>query len=108
MKKYKDRFLSCIDARAIVTRLEIEEVIPDTVSYKIQHSAPSVANEVLFLHLRSHSSPETLHKLCDVMISMRGYAKMKNLGRDMKDNLPTVSCVAELSKHPICIQCVFV
>ena len=32
---------------------------------------------------------------------------MKNLGRDMKDNLPTVSCVSESSKHPFCVQCVF-
>ena len=108
IKKYKDKFLSCIDARAIVTRLETEEVIPDTVSYKIENSAPSVANDVLYQHLRSHSSPETLHKLCDVMISMRGYAKMKNLGRFMKDNLPTVSCVAESSKHTFYLQCVFV
>ena len=84
----------------------MEEVIPDTVSYKIQNSAPSVANEVLFLHLRSHSSPGTLHKLCDVMISMIGYAKMKNLGRAMKDNLTSVSCVAESSKHTFYVQCV--
>ena len=95
IEKYKDKFLSYIDARAIATRLEIEEVIPDTVSHKIQQSAPSVANEVLFLHLRSHSSPETLHKLCDVMISTSGYPKINELGRSMKDALTTVSYVAE-------------
>ena len=94
IEKYKDRFLSCIDC-AIVTRLEIEKVIPDTVSHKIQQSAPSVANEVLFLHLRSHSSPETLYKLCDVMISMSGYPKMNELGRSMTVALTTVSYVAE-------------
>ena len=106
IEKYKDRLLSYIDARAIVTRLEIEEVIPDTVSHKIQQSAPSVANEVLFLHLRSHSSPETLHKLCDVMIGMSGYPKMNKLGRLMKDNLTAVSCVAESSKHTFsCTVC---
>ena len=117
IEKYKDRFLSYIDARAIVTRLEIDEVIPDTVSHKIQQSAPSVANEVLFLHLRSHSSLETLHKLCDVMIGMSGYPKMNKLGRLMKDDLTTVSCVSESSEHTLmysvfcavcslCIHCV--
>ena len=99
IEKYKDRFLSYIDARAIVTRLYIEKVIPDTVSHKIQQSAPSEANEVLFLHLRSHSSLGTLHKLCDVMISTSGYPMMNELGRYMKDNLTTVSCVSESSKH---------
>ena len=98
-ENYKDICLSYIDASAIVTRLEIEKVIPDTVSHKIQQSAPSVANEVLFLHLQSHSSPETLHKLCDVMISTSGYPMMNELGQYMKDKLTTVSCVAESSKH---------
>ena len=96
IEKYKDRFLSHIDACAIGTRLEIEEVIPDTVSHKIRQSASSLANEILFLHLRSHSSPETLHKLCDVMISASGYPKMNELGRLMKGSLTTVSCVAEI------------
>ena len=95
IEKYKGRFLACIDARAIASRLEIEKVIPNRVSFKIQNSAPDDANNLLFLHLRSHSSPETLHKLCDVMINMSGYAKMIELGRVMKDNLTTVSCVAE-------------
>ena len=95
IEKYKDRFLAYIDACAIARKLEIEKVIPDTVSHEIQQSAPSVANEVLFLHLRSHSSPETLHKLCDVMMSTSGYPKMNKLGRSMKDALATVSYVAE-------------
>ena len=99
IEKYKDRFLACIDARAIARKLEIAEVIPNRVSFKIENSAPDDANELLFLHLRSHSSPETLHKLCDVMISMRGYQKMNKLGKLMKDDLTTVSCVAESGKH---------
>ena len=102
----KERFLSCIDAHAIVTSLEIEKVILDTVSHKIQHSARSEANEVLFLHLQSHSSPETLHKLCDVMISWSGYPMMNELGQYMKDNLTTVSCISESSKHTFYVQCV--
>ena len=101
IEKYKDRFLACIDARAIARKLEIEEVIPNRVSFKIENSAPDDANNLLFLHLRSHSSPETLHKLCGVMISMSGYPKMIELGRFMKDNLTTVSCVARSSKHTL-------
>ena len=103
IEKYKDRFLACIDARAIARKLEIEEVIPNRVYFKIENSAPDDANNLLFLHLRYHSSLETLHKLCGVMISMSlsGYPKMIGLGRFMKDNLPTVSCVARSSKHTL-------
>ena len=97
--KYKDRFKVCIDARAIARKLEIAEVIPNRVSFEIENSAPDDANDLLFLHLQSHLSPEALHKLCDVMISMRGYPKMNELGRFMKDDLTTVSCVSESGKH---------
>ena len=75
------------------------EAIPDTVSHEIQQSAPSVANEVLFLHLRSHSSPETLHKLCDVMTSMSGYPNMNKLGSTMKKDLHSVGCVDESNEY---------
>ena len=102
IEKYKDRFLGCIDARAIARKLEIEEVIPNRVSYKIENSAPEDANDLLFLHLRSHSSLETLHKLCDVMIGMSGYPKINKLGRLVKDDLTTVSCVSESSEHFTC------
>ena len=93
VEKYKDKFLSYVDARAIARKLEIENVIPMNVSHKIENSGPSVANEVLFLHLRSHSSPQTLHKLCDVMTSKNGYPGMRELGRTMKKDLPSVGYV---------------
>ena len=94
IEKYKDRFLTCIDARAIAKKLEIEEVIPNRLSFKIENSAPEDANDLLFLHLQSHSSLETLHKLCDVMTSMSGYPNMNKLGSTMKKDLPSVGYVA--------------
>ena len=96
-----DRFLGCIDARAIARKLEIGKVIPNSLSFKIANNAPEDANDLLFLHLRSHSSLETLHKLCDVMIGMSGYPKMNKLGRLMKDDLTTVSCVSKSSEHTL-------
>ena len=99
IEEYKDRFLACVDARAIAKKLEIKEVIPNRLSFKIENSAPEDANNLLFLHLRSHSSLETLHKLCDVMIDMSGYPNMNELGRSMKVALTTVSYVAETYEY---------
>ena len=76
------------------------------MSYKIENSTPEDAKDLLFLHLRSNSLLETLHRLCDVMIGMSGYPKMNKLGRLMKDDLTTVSCVAESSEHVFYVQCV--
>ena len=96
---YKIRFLSYVNARAIAWKLEIKNAIPDTVYNTIEYSAPTVANEILFLHLRSHSSAETLHKLCDVMTSMSGYPNMNDLGRSMKNDLTSVGYDIELNMY---------
>ena len=95
LEKYKNRFLTNIDAHAIAEKLMVGKVIPDSVYNTIENSAPAEANEVLFVHLQSYSSPETLHKLCDVMHSMNGYNDMINLGRIMKECLFSVGYIAE-------------
>ena len=99
VEKYKDQFLLYVDAHAIARKLEIKNVIPNRVSHKIENSAPEDVNDILFLHLQSHSSPETLHKLCDVMTSMSGYPNMNELGRTMKEDLPSVGYAAESNKY---------
>ena len=99
IEKYKDRFLACIDARAIARRLEMKEVIPNRLSFRIENSAPEDANDLLFLHLQSHSSLVNLHKLCDVMTSMSGYPNMNKLGSTMKEDLPSVGYVDESNEY---------
>ena len=101
VEKYKNQF-SHVAAHAIVRKLEIKNVIPNRVSNEIESSAPEDASDISFLHLRSHSSPETLHKLCDVMINMGGYPNMNKLGRTMKEDLPSVGCVAGSNKYTSC------
>ena len=99
IEKYKDRFLSHIDAHAIARKLEIKNVIPNRVSYEIKNSATEDANDLLFLHLQSNASLETLHKLCDVMTSTSGYPNMNKLGSTMKKDLPLVGYVAESNEY---------
>ena len=41
-------------------------------------------------------------------VNMSGYPKINELGRFIKDNLPTVSCVAESSERTCYVQCDFV
>ena len=95
LEKYKNRLLANIDARAIAQKLVVEEVIPDSVYNTIDNSALAEANGILFVHLQTNPSPETLHKLCDVMSSMNGYNDMMNLGRNMKECLFSVGYIAE-------------
>ena len=82
--------MSHVDASAIAGQLEIDEVIPDKISHEIKNNAREDANEILYLHLRHQSSPETLHTLCDVMKKKQGYPKMNEFGDYLKRHLPSV------------------
>ena len=87
MNKYKDRFLKYVDSHAIVARLQIDEVIPSRLAHAIKHHCSEEGTEELFLHFRENADPESINKLCDAMISKRGYANMIKLGEDMKKDL---------------------
>ena len=87
MKKFSERFLHDVDSHAIVSRLEIKEVISEDVAYDIDHCSVSKGNEKLLLHLQKHADPDSISKLCEVMRSIPGYPKMSGLGRAMKEEL---------------------
>ena len=86
MDKYKERFLRCVHTPPIATRLKVDYVIPEVLYHEIDQRriTASEASEKLFLHLRSHAVPDTIHHLCDVMAGQEDYPLMKKLGEDMK------------------------
>ena len=87
MEKYKDRFLQCVDSCAIAIRLSVEGVISSDLFYRLENVDSTTGAQLMFLHLRSHADRDSLLKLCNVMINLRGYPNMSSLGRDMKRDL---------------------
>ena len=87
MDKFSERFLDDVDSQAIVSRLEIKEVIPKGVAHTIKHCAVGRGNEELFLHLKNHADPNSISKLCNVMRSIAGYPRMSGLGGAIKEEL---------------------
>ena len=86
MEKYKDKFLEVVDARAIRMKLQIDGVIPEGLSYKMDNTSNNEATEQLYVHLHSHATSNVIHKLCDAMTSKSGYPKMIKLGQKMKSD----------------------
>ena len=99
MNRFRGRFLKDVDSHAIVTRLEIEYIISDTLAHTIKQTTVGRGNEELLLYLRKHVNAESIGKLCDVMISKDGYHVMQKLGRDMKEDL------AKFTGKSICVWC---
>ena len=85
--KHKDGFLKSVNTHAIAKALQIEEVIHQNLHFKLEKTRNDEATQMLFLHMRDNSSLEIVHRLCDVIISKKGFPKMSNLGQDMKEDL---------------------
>ena len=86
MGKYKETFLEVVDALAIRMKLQIDEVIPEGLSYRMDNTSNNEAREMLYVHLHSHATSDVIHKLCDAMTSKSGFPRMNNLGHKMKSD----------------------
>ena len=86
-QKFENTFLGSINTHAIAGLLEIKKVIPGDLCFELEKTGNDKATEMLYLHMRDHGSLETVHSLCDVMISKEGFPKMNSLGQDMKNDL---------------------
>ena len=87
MNKFIERFLHNVDSHAIVSRLQIKEVISPAVAYRITNCSVEEGTDKLLIHLQRHANPDSISKLCEVMRSIPGYPKMSGLGRAMKEEL---------------------
>ena len=95
LHNFRERFLQCVDANAIVYGLENVNIISDGDLREItRNSDAKQQNEILHRCLRRSCDEEALMEVCDMMIAVRGNRKMNSLGRDMKCELEGISlCV---------------
>ena len=94
LHKFRERFLKCVDANAIVYGLEAVNIISDGALREItRNSDAKQQNEILHRCLERSCDEEALMEVCDMMVAVRGNRKMNSLGRDMKCELEGISCV---------------
>ena len=48
------------------------------------------ANEVLFIHLLQQATRSSLEDLCQIMISAKGYRRMKEFGQELLGKVSTL------------------
>ena len=80
LQKYDNKFLERVNTHAIAGLLEIKKVIPGDLYFELERTGNDKATEMLFLHMRDHGSLETVHRLCDVMITKKCFPMMNSLG----------------------------
>ena len=88
LKHFWTRFTEDVDAKAIAYGLKHEGIINESAATTIQHSNDARGNgQYLHDYLMKTCTKESLVKVCDIIISVEGNPKMKELGKDMKGML---------------------
>ena len=87
LEKHEDEFFSCVNAKCNVLMLKRKRIVsPDVVS-AIQTATDKEAKEILYDHLISHASKDTLIKWCEWAIDADGHPNMQEFGRKLMDEL---------------------
>lgn len=101
---FRDRFISEVDANAIVFDLEHEGIIPNGVLTAVSAKDATLQNQILHAHLVTTSTRDSLMTVCDKIIGVSGNPKMRALGKDMKSMLESKSRVY-IFMHVFSVYC---
>ena len=91
---FRDQFIADVDANTVVWELLYKNIIPRGVQERISRTdEPKQQNEILHDCLQRTCTKEALMEVCDIIVSVRGHPKMRELGEAMKRRLHTGKCV---------------
>lgn len=88
LKKYEDDFFQVVDAKCNLLQLMRKGVITQDLERRITASNDAVGREILFDHLKHHSSVDTLREYCKVAFETIGYPNMQKLVEKILFELP--------------------
>ena len=93
MDKFRERFITDVDANAIVFDLQHEGIISDgDLEVFTRTTSGTQRNKFLHFCLKRKGTNVALLKVCDIMIDNEGNPRMKQFGEDMKSALETGRC----------------
>ena len=97
------RFISEVAPKDIVHDLKHKNIIPSGVLTKVMtETGTTLQNNILYAHLETTSTWESLMTVCDVIIAVEGNPLMKRFGEDMKHMLEGEWC-ARSHMHTACM-----
>ena len=93
MAKYKDRFMECVPADAVVSKWEVYHIIDENTLDKVEKAPPSDRNAILYRYIRKNGSLHTIRKMSGFLIETgkHAYPHVKSLGEDMREELKKYS-----------------
>ena len=84
--------MDLVSAKEIAGNARKEGIITRTVGSHIRGAEDQrSANELMYEHLCSQATEETMRKLCRIMKNAKGCDNMKRFGKDLETKLDVVS-----------------
>ena len=94
LSDFRNQFIADVDANTVVWELLYKNIITRGVQERISRTdEPKQQNEILHDCLQRRCTKEALMEVCDIIVSVRGHPKMRELGEAMKSRLHTGKCV---------------
>ena len=87
LEKYEYTFFKVVNAKYNLLKLKRKGVITQDIERRISATNDDEGREILYDHLKHHSSVGTLREFCKVAIAADGYPNMQKLGEKMMQEL---------------------
>ena len=88
LTKYEDKFFQVVNAKYNLLKLVRKGVITQDIASRISATNDDEDREILYDHLKYHSSVDTLREYCKVAIAADGYPNMQKLAEEIMQELP--------------------
>ena len=92
LNSLENEFMDLVSAKEIAGNARREGIITRTVEGDIRDAKDQrSANDLMYEHLCSQATEETVRKLCRIMKNAKGCDNMKRFGKDLEAKLDVVS-----------------
>ena len=88
LNEYEEEFFHVVNAKQSLLKLKHKGVISPDVKTAINDVNDEDAKYILFGHLETNATVDSLREYCSVAIAAKGFPRMQALGRKMMEALP--------------------
>ena len=87
LEEYEDEFFQVVHAKYNLLKMVRKNVITQDIARRILATNDDEGREILYDHLKQHSSVHTLREFCEMAIEADGYPNMQRLAKRMAREL---------------------
>ena len=110
LRKYQSKFISVVDAHAIVDELCEEKIIDEDLAERVRkETTKDAASSMIYQHLVRQADGGHLDRVCTLMMAKESFPRMRKWAEKMRSELRTCEWSLEVCCVCVCVcMCVCV